>query len=70
MQDYQKIGMAYLEPLLNNPMYKFYENIGTWWIDKYFEAVLKGYFTPFFIAGVSDNISDLLKPQTYSICKI
>ena len=30
---------------------------------------IKMYYWPFFVAGTADNVVDLFKPQTYSICK-
>lgn len=32
-------------------------------------SAMKMYFWPYFVAGSADNIVDLFKPQTYSICK-
>lgn len=32
-------------------------------------TAIKMYYFPYFIAGSADNIVDLFKPQTYSICK-
>ena len=33
-------------------------------------GAIKMYYLPYFIAGSYDNVVDLFKPQTYSICKI
>ena len=32
-------------------------------------SFVKMYFFPFFVIGISDNVVDLFKPQTYSICR-
>lgn len=40
-----------------------------WWLDQYMLAFLKMYYWPAFVAGSADNVVDLFKPQTYSICK-
>ena len=33
-------------------------------------TAIKMYYLPYFIAGSADNVVDLFKPQTYSICKV
>ena len=38
-------------------------------LDYWTLSFVKFYFFPFFVAGISDNVTDLFKPQTYSICK-
>lgn len=46
------------------------DEIFCWWCDQYTAMFLKMYYWPAFVAGSSDNIIDLFKPQTYNICKI
>ena len=70
MQDFQKIGMAYSALLANNPIFKAYETVGCWWYDQWVTGLLKVYYWPAFVAGISDNVQDLFNPKTYSICKI
>lgn len=53
-----------------NPMFVIQDQIICWWFDQWITTALKMYYWPAFIAGSADNIVDLLKPQTYNICKV
>lgn len=55
---YQKIGTEFIVQQVNDAL------------DQWTLLVLKTYYWPFFVAGAADNITDLFKPQTYSICKL
>lgn len=55
--NYPMTGMAFSAQQVNNLL------------DAWALIGIKIYFFPFFLAGISDNITDLFKPQTYSICK-
>ena len=52
-----------------NP-FKLQEDIMCWWFDQGMLAFVKIYYWPAFVAGSADNIVDLFKPQTYSICRV
>ena len=43
--------------------------IACWYIDQCVLSFIKMYYWPMFLAGSGDDFVDLLKPQTYSICK-
>ena len=51
-----------------NPFY-IQEQIMCWWFDQIVLVGVKLYYWPAFMAGSADTISDLFKPQTYSLCK-
>jgi hypothetical protein len=70
MNDYQKFGNLFVDLMSNTPIYKFQDQVFGWWFDQCMLAFIKSYYWPAFIAGSSDNIVDLFKPQTYSICKV
>lgn len=53
----------------SNPFFILQDQIFGTWFDAWVLLGVKCYYWPAFIAGTSDNIADLLKPQTYSICK-
>jgi hypothetical protein len=55
---YQKTGMEFLEQQASDLL------------DQWALLIVKFYFCPYFIAGVSDNISAILNPKSYSICKL
>lgn len=78
MQDFQKIGTAYLGLLRSNPWVHAIQYTPGFQVvdymmcasyDYWFSMGLKMYYWPAFVAGSADNIADLFKPQTYSICK-
>lgn len=52
-----------------NP-FKLQEDIMCWWFDQGMLTFVKIYYWPAFVAGSADNIIDLFKPQTYSICRV
>ena len=54
---YQKTGTGFIVQQVNDML------------DYWTLTMLKFYFFPFFAAGIADNIADLYKPQTYSICR-
>lgn len=80
MQDLNNVWQsAYLEGLknlksvsglmMNNPIFILQDQMAGWVFDLYMQQAIKCYYWPAFIAGNTDNVMDLFKPQTYSICK-
>lgn len=53
-----------------NPYWQIQDQIFGYWFDQFMFGAIKMYYWPAFVAGISDNVTDLFKPQTYSICKI
>lgn len=51
------------------PGFQVFDTTMSYWFDIHMSIMLKLYYWPAFIAGSSDSIIDLFKPQTYSICK-
>lgn len=54
----------------SSPMFIAQDQIFGWWFDQSMLAFVKMHYWPMFLAGSADNIVDLFKPQTYSICKV
>ena len=63
---YQKIGTVFSGPSRSNFIVQQVSDV----LDMWALAGIKLYYWPFFVAGSADNFADLLKPQTYSICKL
>lgn len=53
-----------------HPLFIAQDQILGWWFDQGMLAFVKMYYWPAFVAGSADNIVDLFKPQTYSICRV
>ena len=53
--------MVNLWLMKNNPI----DELLNFWV----LTAIKMYYLPYFIAGNADNIKDLCRPQTYSICQ-
>lgn len=75
MLNYQKIGTESIGLLVSNlykynPMLQLQDQIVGFWFDQCVLTFVKCYYWPAFLAGSADNIADLMKPQTYSICKV
>jgi len=49
MLEYQKIGMAYLEPQVSNQIF-----------DQFMLGCIMAYFWPYFLIGNADNIKDII----------
>jgi hypothetical protein len=52
------------------PGFDVFDQFMCYWYDIHIDALLKIYFWPAFVAGSADNVMDLFKPETYSICKV
>lgn len=68
--NYQKTGTEYLGQLLNNPFFAMQDQMIGWWFDQMMLQTIKLYYWPMFLVGVQDNITDLMNPKTYSICRV
>ena len=72
---YQKDGVAEISNIVGqlyktNPVLIAQDQIFGYWFDNWMLFVIKCYYWPMFVAGVSDDVQDLFNPKTYSICKI
>ena len=52
-----------------NPVFILQDQVFGWWFDQFVLGSIKAYYWPAFVAGTADNVVDLFKPQTYSICR-
>ena len=68
MQDYQKIGTAYLELLASNPFYNAINKIIDWYMDQLADLALKMYYWPFFVAGNLDDWVEIGRMYTRPMC--
>ena len=66
----------FLDPTLvatlyrTHPLFIAQDQLFGYVFDNWMMFAVKCYYWPAFIAGASDNIVDLFKPQTYSICRV
>ena len=52
-----------------HPFFMAQDYLFGFWYDMWVLGFVKMYYWPAFVAGSADNIADLFKPQTYSICR-
>ena len=53
-----------------HPFFILQDQVFGYWHEQMVLTFIKLWYFPNFVAGSADNIVDLFKPQTYSICKV
>ena len=58
------------EWIYSHPLFIMQDQIFGFWHEQMILTFIKMWFFPNFVAGTADNVVDLFKPQTYSICRV